>query len=143
MSESWTLAEVEAEDGAYLVRIRNRQPDEAERTAFPIIVRACWPFDPDDSGDDDLPDDATYDLMEVFETALYAAMGAGGWAVGVAAISGGGAKEWLFYATDADDFARELNATLASHPVYPITLEFAEDPEWATFADLLPRGTVH
>lgn len=142
--ESWALAELEAEDGgAYLVRIRERQPDDIERATFPLIVRACWRYDADAGDAHELPDDATFDAMERFETALYAAMAAGGWGVGVAVITGGGEREWLFYATDPDSFARELNATLASHPVYPLSFDVALDPEWATFADLLPRGTVH
>jgi hypothetical protein len=139
--DSWTLSQWEGEDGLYLVRTRDRAPDDAERAAFPVVIRAVWPFE--DVDDDDLPDDATFDLMTAFENALFRAMEGGGWAVGVAAITGGGQKEWLFYAADADEFARELNAALEEHPEYPLTLDVGDDPEWATFSELLPKPTLH
>jgi hypothetical protein len=140
VSDSWTLAQWEGEDGLILVRTRDRAPDDAERAAFPVAIRIVWPFEDDG---DDLPDDATFDHMETFENALHRAAEVGGWAIGVAAITGGGHKEWLFYAADADEFAGELNAALAGHPIYPISFEAESDPEWLTFAELQPRPTLH
>jgi hypothetical protein len=141
VSDSWTLAQWEGEDGLYLVRTRDRVADESERAAFPVAIRILWPYDDDDG--DDLPDEATFDRMETFENALHRASEAGGWAVGVAAITGGGHKEWLFYAADADEFAQQLNAALESHPVYPLTFEFGPDPDWTTFGELMPKHTLH
>jgi hypothetical protein len=141
--DSWTLAQWEGEDGLYLVRTRDRAPDDAERATFPVVIRVYWTFDADDQGDDEFPDDDTFDDMEAFETTLYRAMESGGWGVGVAAITGGGQKEWLFYAADADEFAQQLNAALDDHDIYPITLEVGQDPEWSTFAEIMPKGTVH
>ena len=140
--DPWTLAEWETADGGLLlVRTRDRLPDEAERARYPIIIRAVWPYEAD--GDTELPHDDEFDRMADFENTLYRAMEEGRWAVSVAAITGGGQKEWLYYCADAEEFVRETYRALKGHPDYPFTLESGRDPGWLTLGELLPRGTPH
>lgn len=151
-ADGWIVAVYECEDADLLVRVRARLPDAAERMAYPVVVRVAWPFAEDaDGASSDLteaglvdgPDDATFLAMSRMEDALYAAMGEHRFAVGVAAITGDGERQWLFYARGADDFARHLNAALDGHPVYPITFSAEDDPDWTGFFALHPPATLH
>lgn len=134
----WLLAEIEGDDGAYLVRLRTDLPTDAARERWPVLVRIIWAF-----GGESGPDDATYERMTTMENALFQATRVEQWAVGVAAVTTGDEKEWLFYTDDAEAFVTHLSDVLADHPRYPIDIHAAEDADWQALTELLPPDTLH
>jgi hypothetical protein len=122
----WSVREVQAADGALLVRARGLPPAD-ERVSFPVAMWVTWAFA-------DGADDAVIDALVRFEDAAVAAMERGGWAVPVAAVTGGAAREWLFYAADAAEFARELRAAAGEEERW--TWRAWDDPQWRAGQEL-------
>ena len=145
MTGSWTVGERRAEDGVFLLRARTRLPGADERAAYPLAMWITWPFEPPsfESGPDDAPDEAALAQMAAFEAAAYEALDAPGHAVGVAVLTGGAAREWLFYAADRDAFMRVLLAGLEGHPPYEFEVRAWDDPSWRAARELVPLAMAH
>jgi hypothetical protein len=140
MADSWSVSERRAEDGVFLLRARTRLPGADERAAYPLAMWISWPFG---TGAEDLPDEPTLEAMAAFEAAAYEALDAPGHAVGVAVLTGGAAREWLFYATDRDAFMRVLLAALEGHPPYEFEVRAWDDPSWRAARELVPLAMAH
>jgi hypothetical protein len=134
--DSWSVSERRAEDGVFLLRARTRLPGADERAAYPLAMWLSWPLGPDQ-------DEATLQAMAAFEAAAYEALDAPGHAVGVAVLTGGAAREWLFYAADREAFMRVLLAGLEAHPAYPFEVRAWADPEWKAARELVPLAMAH
>jgi hypothetical protein len=140
VADSWSVSERRAEDGVFLLRARSRLPGADERAAYPLAMWISWPFG---SGSDDQPDESTLEAMAAFEAAAYEALDAAGHAVGVAVLTGGAAREWLFYATDREAFMRVLLAALEGHPPYEFEVRAWDDPSWRAARELVPMAMAH
>ena len=135
-ADSWSVTERRAEDGVFLLRARTRLPGADERAAYPLAMWITWPLGPDQ-------DEATLQAMAAFEAAAYEALDAPGHAVGVAVLTGGAAREWLFYAPDRDAFMRVLLAALEGHPPYEFEVRAWDDPSWRAARELVPLAMAH
>jgi len=126
VSVDWVVAERIAADGVFLLRTRTALPSPEDRAPYPVAVRAAWTF-----GDGDQSAEAS--AMIRWEDALVSAMDGGGWAVLVAVVTGGSAREWLFYARERDEWA--LEAGQAS-PGAPVIYRYWDDPAWKAAREL-------
>ena len=140
MVEAWSVTERRAEDGVFLLRARTRLPGADGRAAYPLAMWITWPFEP---GLDDSPDEHTLAEMAAFEAAAYEALDAPGHAVGVAVLTGGAAREWLFYAADRDAFMRVLLQALEGHSPYRFEVRAWDDPSWKAARELVPLAMAH
>ncbi|WP_375402111.1 DUF695 domain-containing protein [uncultured Sphingomonas sp.] len=144
MSDGWSVTERRAEDGVFLLRARTRLPGADERAAHPLAMWITWPFEPGSgAGLDGAPDESTLGAMAAFEAAAYEALDAPGHAVGVAVLTGGAAREWLFYAADRDAFMRVLLQALEGHPSYEFEVRAWDDPSWKAARELVPLAMAH
>ncbi|WP_375428449.1 DUF695 domain-containing protein [uncultured Sphingomonas sp.] len=134
------MSERRAEDGVFLLRARTRLPGVDERVAHPLAMWITWPFEP---RPDDTPDEPTLEDMAAFEAAAYEVLNAPGHAVGVAVLTGGAAREWLFYAAGRDAFMRVLLQALEGHPPYEFEVRAWADPEWRAARELVPLAMAH
>jgi len=123
----WTVAERWAADGVFLIRARAALPDAGDRTQYPVAVRAAWTF-----GDGDQSAEAA--AMVRWEDALVSAAEDGGWAMLVAVVTGGTAREWLFYARERDEWAMEAGR---ASPGAPTTYRYWDDPAWKAARELV------
>ena len=137
-AEDWTLAQGKADGNTTIIRALARVPLAEQRAARPVLVMVTWDYD--GAATAGMPDRATYERIEGFEEALFAALDAEDWATEAAAITGNGAKQWRFYATDGEHFARRFTAALAEHTAFPVELEAADDPEWQGLREVQPAG---
>lgn len=123
----WTVAERAASDGIFLLRARAALPDASERSHYPVAIRVAWTF-----GDGDQSAEAG--AMVRWEDALVSAAEAGGWAVLVAVVTGGTAREWLFYARERDEWSIEAGH---ASPGAPVSFRYWDDPSWKAAAELV------
>ena len=136
----WTLAELEAEDGAFVVRSRARLPAADERARYPVAIWISWPFDPAIGRAEE---DAILERMVAFEDAVHAAAERGGWGMLVAVVTNALGREWLFQAAHQDEFVGELRGALEEHPRYPFEVRAWDDPSWKAARELNPRSALH
>ena len=132
----WTLAQGKAGGNNTIVRALARIPLLEQRAARPVLVTITWAYDGEATAG--MPPRAIYDQMEGFEEVLFGALDEGDWATEAAAITGNGARQWRFYAVDAEDFEVRFSAALTGHALYPIELEATSDPEWQGLREIQP-----
>ena len=119
-----------------IVRRRSHLPAQAIRSAHPDLVTVTWRYGPEDSG---LPDPALHSQMSHFDDAIERWSSAD-WFIDVAAITGGGRKEWRFYARDAEEFAANFKQRLAPCASGGLVIEAFADPDWTALSELLPSN---
>jgi len=132
----WTLAQGKAGGNNTIVRALARIPLLEQRAARPVLVTITWAYDGEATAG--MPPRAIYDQMEGFEEVLFGALDEGNWATEAAAITGNGARQWRFYAADAEDFEARFSAAFTGHTLYPIELEAAPDPDWQGLREIQP-----
>ena len=141
--EDWTLAQGKENGNSTIIRALARVPMAEQRAARPVLVSITWAYDGEATAG--MPSRAVYDRIEGFESVLFAALDAGtaeggDWATEAAAITGNGARQWRFYAADAEDFIARFTTALAGETIYPIELEAVDDPDWQGLRDVQPKG---
>jgi hypothetical protein len=134
--DQWIVGQTEDEDGGLIVRCRAQRPDAEARKGWSQLILVGWSYEDDDGTG--LPSKAVDRQMDAFEEAVTAALQASGAAVLAASITGGGVREWRFYAIGPDAFMEALNGALENHPEYPLEFDAFEDPDWNALAELLP-----
>jgi hypothetical protein len=123
---------------AAVFRLRIRKPRLDNLDAFRFAVRIKWPYE------GVMPTPEVGQQQTAFDIALDELTAENGYAELVRVATGNGLKEWLFYATDPQVFGENFNRVLDSHPKYPVSVEFEEDPawhEWATFVESVAEKT--
>lgn len=128
--------ETSEDGGGLIVRCRAALPPAEARKAWAHLILVGWPCEDEDASG--MPSEKEDRQMDAFETAVTAALEASGAAVLAASITGGGVREWRFYAIGPDAFMDALNTALENHPEYPLEFEAFDDPEWNALAELLP-----
>ena len=108
-------------------------PSQADQALFCHLIIIKWIYEPNDFG---MPDVAVHRRMNQFEDALESGTEKRQLAFQAASLTGLGTKEWRYYAADADEFMKSLNADLTGHEPYPLRIEMFHDPEWAALREL-------
>lgn len=52
-------------------------------------------------------------------------------------------KEWIFYTWSSKAFMEKMNALLQHQPVYPLKIEFYDDPEWKVWRETIDSMGAH
>lgn len=134
--DTWIVGETEDEgDGGIIVRCRAAVPPAGARKGLEHLIIVGWGYEADEGG---MPTKAVDKQMDAFEQALLPTLETSGAGVLAASITGGGIREWRFYALGPDAFIDALNTALENHPEYPLEFEAFEDPDWNALAELLP-----
>ena len=132
--DEWQLAEGEINGIRQIIRMRTAFPSTADRELFCKLILVSWNYDPESSG---MPARAVHADMQMFEDALEGGTEFKGVAVQVLSLTGGGLKQWRYYAADVDEFMESLNADLRGHAAYPLEMESFEDPDWNGLSEFL------
>jgi hypothetical protein len=132
-SDEWFHANSEDESGRTLLRVRASSPSIADQAVFGMLVVVTWLYDPDDSG---LPKSTDREQMDDFEAAVLAGTEQRGLGFLTSSLTGDGQKEWRYYAVNAEDFIRSLNADLDQHPDYPLRIGYYNDSKWIGLHEL-------
>ena len=130
----WFTATAEQDGRTIIFRSRKGPPCGVAIHEFPVHVSVLWPYKP--ANDGGMPDAATNAGQIDLEDALIALDHAGHSHL-MLVITGNGAKEWIWYARDFDDWIGRLNGALRAHPAYPIDIEYQSDPEWSLYRDFI------
>jgi hypothetical protein len=138
VEERWTIAQGQEDGKQVLYRFRNAEPRGIHREDFPRLINIYWRFDGTNTGG--MPPSLIHQRMVNLEEALDPVEGP---SVGfhVLAITGNSRKEWVWYAVSAERFLEAVNQALAGREPFPIEIEEAVDPEWATFRGFLDSAT--
>lgn len=123
------------EDGRPVIfKFVSELPSEAIRTRLPWLIIITWEYD--GSEHEGMPESEEVDAMMrleeaidglATETALHHAF----------SRTGNELKELAYYIEDREEFMAAFDDTLAAHPVYPIEIEFYNDPDWLELRRLL------
>lgn len=134
--DDWIVGETDDdEDDHVIVRCRAAVPQASARKGLDHLIIVGWSYEADDAG---LPTRAVDRQMDAFEEAVLPVLENSGAGVLAASITGGGVREWRFYAIGPDAFMDALNTALDNHPEYPLEFEAFDDPDWNALAELLP-----
>ena len=123
----WAMMTVESDQGAALFRVRLDRPADPNIVQYDQSVIIRWPYSSDETGFPDLP---TREAMDSFEEAIADLYTNNGVSYLMLVTTGMNLKEWLYYATDTDEFMRRFNEILADEPMYPLEIHFVEDATW-------------
>lgn len=140
MSDGWSVAVLQVEDGETLLRSRVRLPEPADRARLPVAIWISWPWGAIAS---EAEQDAASDDMLAFEDAVHRAAEAGGWGMLVGVLTNGFGREWLWYAAHRDEFVGELRGAIEGQAVHPFTVRAWDDPTWRAARELNPRAFMH
>lgn len=132
--DPWLSLQDGPDDDAVFIRALRAPP--ADRSRFPALIIAAWPYDlGDDKG---LPDRKTYEQMHAFQEAVHTALTQTGAGLEAATLLGRGVKEWRYYAADPEAFLDVFNKALAALPEFPLEMQSFDDPDWDGLTELLP-----
>ncbi|MEW5914797.1 MAG: DUF695 domain-containing protein [Gemmatimonadota bacterium] len=124
-NDNWLLLVGEADGEPRTYRIRQGIPDGVARETFTECVIIEWRY-----ADRGFPDKRMTSLHNAFEGILDALNDPKGNSMLAHAYTGGGIKEWCYYAKNYDRFMAHLNEVLAGKPRFPIEIVHDEDPTW-------------
>lgn len=126
--EDWTLTVTEEEDGAKMWHTRNSQPPNADE--YPTVVIIEWRY-----AEHGPPDKTTLAQLHSFDE-LVEPLGDPAVSAQATTITGGGCREWCYYAKTYDGFMLKLNQLLSGQPRFPLSIEYNQDPEWNYWAEI-------
>jgi len=124
----WKLIRIDNKEKqmSCVMRLRVRRPELPEEPPFADAIEISWSYQSNDA----YPPPEVNQKQLAFERALDDLSGPNGFSELVQVTTGMGRKEWLYYSCNRARFMKELNARLAGHEPYSLTIEFYEDPQW-------------
>jgi len=126
-TDDWQLGEGHIAGSHHIIRMRATLPSSADQELFSRLLIISWHYEHDESG---MPESETHKRMQKFEDAVEAGTELRGVAFQALSMTGGGKKEWRYYAADSDAFMESLNKDLVGHEAYPLDIQSFLDPEW-------------
>jgi len=128
----WTIAAGEEDGHQLLFRIRQELPAGVLKMQYPKLISIFWPYEEDlQSEDNDINEQHA-----AFEDAIVP-LDSPETSFLMLVITGGGRKEWHYYAQDETKWVDQLNDLLVDTPEYPLEIEVAPDPEWNLYEDVM------
>jgi hypothetical protein len=114
-----------------IFRIRMSRPARADLITLTSAIVIQWPYEPA-SG---MPPKPVNQQHLDFERALDPLSCENDNSELVQVTTGGGLKEWIYYARSRELFMARMNELLEAHPPYPLQIEFYDDPKWEVWGD--------
>lgn len=138
---SWRLFEIDndALNEHFLIRLKMTKPAHPDVDLMKAAISISWPYESDSS----MPSAEVNALQLDFERAIDPMACENDNSELVQVTTGGGSKEWLFYAWSQDLFLEQLNIHLRSHPAYPIQIQLYDDPNWSIWKQAVQRLGEH
>ena len=136
-NDNWYGAKASRGEFQILLRYRNKL-EKKHAEDYPRLFQVYWDFPKHSSG---MPSNELSDEMRVFEDRIVEALEGDLSGILVAAITGGGYREWVFYSKSIDDFAKKLHNMPQNADPYPIQIETKEDVGWKYFFEDI-RGNI-
>lgn len=134
-TDDWSLGHGEIHGTRHIVRMRSTFPSVADQAIFSQLIIVTWQYEPSESG---MPNSEIHRRMQAFEDGLEAGTERRAVAFQALSITGGGKKEWRYYAADSDAFMESLNQDLQGHTAYPLEIASFFDPEWNALREFHP-----
>lgn len=123
------------EDGRpVIVKFVDELPVAADRQSYSQLVVISWKYD--SGARNGMPSEETNGKMQALEQALDPLLEVENLCRHAYSRTGNDLKELVYYTSDSEKFMEGLNGALASHPLYPIGIDFYDDPEWQDFRRL-------
>lgn len=126
-NDIWAVAEGMHENVPLTIRFRNEFQKKPDVSEHPYLIQVTWSYVGGDSG---MPDNLTNEKMGIFEDRLTNTVETDMSAVLAAVITNDGKREWVFYASDVQEFANRMTQMPQEKERYPIELTTEQDPEW-------------
>lgn len=123
------IGEYEEDGFPIVVRFVNEIPDDSTTSRMTWFTVISWKYD--GSERNGMPSKPTNDKMIELESALETAFLESDICKHAYNRTGNGLKEFNYYIADREEFMTHFNKTLEGHGIYPIEVNFYEDPEWA------------
>lgn len=124
----WSIAEGVANNAPIWIRFRHF-PEEFPRNSYPERLNIFWRMSKLDEGG--APTSEEMDRAATFENRLVTAVEPDRFAVLSLVLTGGGEREYVFHALDANGFVQRLIDIPQEEDRYPITIYHYHDPDWA------------
>lgn len=126
-SDDWTLAQGEIDGSPVVIRMRSTLPSIADCELHSRLLIVSWAYTPNESR---MPESDIHSRMNTLEDALESGTEKRGIAYQAVSLTGGGEKQWRYYASDTDQFLESLNEDLAGYKPFPIEIRDFDDPDW-------------
>ncbi len=133
--DTWTMATGEDDGLPLIVRIRNQPPLFARKDSFPQLLALSWQYEPENERG--MPAQDVVERMGQLEDLLMPAFEEAREAFLTVVVTGNGAREWQWYAKDADRVMELVNEPLAEYEPFPVEFNFQDDPEWEGYSRFL------
>jgi hypothetical protein len=123
------------EDGApVILKFINEFPTEDVRNAYRWLTVISWKYDGKQNG---MPLEDVNSSMIALEKVFEDSLEHEGFCKHAYSRTGNNLKELVYYIENQEKFLAALNKALASHPRYPIEINFYEDQAWEDFQRVL------
>lgn len=133
-SEPWVVAQGSEKGFRVLFRYRGKPPAGVLLSDYPRLVNIYWSYVPGREGA--MPGSEDYERMLELESSLEEIETTGAGYL-VLSITGNSRKEWVMYSRSDEAFLEQFNVCLQGKPSFPVELETASDPAWASYYDVL------
>jgi hypothetical protein len=130
----WSTVSVETDEFLVIVRVRIEKPRLPDIAEYNKCVCIAWEYTPDIK---QLPEDDVNEAHVEFESSLDELTMYNNLSFLMGVSNGRGLKDWAFYVKDCDEFMEILNKALENRPLYPIKVQFIDDPNWEIWKEKL------
>ena len=119
------VAKANAAGDVIILRYMSVTPPEPTQARFGTNATLTWKYE----GDRGLPSATERQRMDAFEDLLQAGIEPDA-AILVMVTTGGGTRQWVYYASSGEDFMRRMNSALEGKARFPVKIELAHDAAW-------------
>ncbi len=133
IGDTWTISEGLEDELPVLYRFRVGVPEGISLHEYPYLLSILWQYEIENPSG--MPSKHQNEQQLGFDDALDQ-MDNIGHGMLMAAITGNGRREWIWYVNDTQEWLKKLHISLEWHPVYPLNIEQTEDIGWLTWKAL-------
>lgn len=126
------------EDGSpVILKFVNEFPNEDVRNVYRWLTVISWKYDGQQNNG--MPLEDTNLSMIALEDVIEGSLEKEGYCKHAYSKTGNNLKELVYYTENQGKFLAAFNNALASHPPYPIEINFYEDQSWGDFQRILGK----
>lgn len=133
----WALARFgkEGRPDEVIFRYAEELNPNFERSQQPDQMILVWRY----QSENGKPSSAELERMSFLEDALAAVFETDRFATLALVATGGGLREWTYYARSEEEFFVRLNQALGGHAPFPIEIYGNADPTWSTYEEFMVK----